>query len=205
MEEKKSNAGLGLGIAGLVLGIIALIISFIPCLGVYAVIPGVIAIVLSVFAFMQAKKANASKGLIIAALVISIVGTTIAVIWGLVLSKGVSAAKSVIEQMDTKAMEDVTAALKPFETGQPVADADFNKFVASYESFITEAAKLKEKAKGSDMAAISAAAAFVPVGLKFAEIALKLENAKSNLTPEQVQKLDDLNKKFEKEMEELKK
>lgn len=202
MEEKKSNAGLGLGIAGLVLGIIALIISFIPCLGVYAVIPGAIAIVLSIIGFSQAKKANASKGLIIAALVISILGTTIAIVWGLVLGKTLSVAKSAMEQMDTKTMEDVTNALKPFEAGQPVSDADFDKFITSYEKFIAEAGKLKDKAKGAD---IAAAAAFVPVSLKVVEIASKLEVAKPNLTPAQIQKLDETYKKFEKELEELKK
>ena len=77
-ENKTSNAGQGFGIAGLVLGIIALIISFIPCLGMWAIIPGIIAIVLSAIGFSQANKANAKKGLVIAALVISIVGTAIA-------------------------------------------------------------------------------------------------------------------------------
>lgn len=79
MEEiKNKNAGQGLGIAGLVLGIIALIISFIPCLGMYALVPGIIAVILSALGFSQASKANAKKGLIIAALVISIIGTAIA-------------------------------------------------------------------------------------------------------------------------------
>jgi len=44
----------------------------------YALIPGVIAIILSAIAFSQANKANASKGLIIAALIVSILGTAIA-------------------------------------------------------------------------------------------------------------------------------
>ena len=205
MEENKSNAGQGLGIAGLVLGIIALIISFIPCLGMYALIPGVIAIVLSAIAFSQAKNANASKGLIIAALVISILGTAIAGVQFFLLKKGLSTVKSAVEMVDPKSMEELTNVLKPFEAGQPVSDADFDKFYSSYEKFITEATKLKEKTKSNDMAAVTAAAAFIPVGLKFTEIATKLEIAKPNLTPAQVQKLDELNKKFEKEMEELKK
>ena len=205
MEEKKSNAGQGLGIAGLILGIIALIISFIPCLGMYAVIPGVIAIVLSAIAFSQAKKADAAKGLIIAALVVSILGTAIAVFQGFVFKKGLSTVKDAVEMMDAKSMEEMSNVLKPFEAGQPVSDADFTAFTTKYEKFISDAAKLKAKTKGSDMGAISAAAAFIPVGLKFAEITMKLETAKPNLTPDQVQKLDDMNKKFEKEMEELKK
>lgn len=78
MTNNSSNAGQGFGIAGFVLGIIALIISFIPCLGMYALVPGVVAIALSAVGLSQATKANASKGLIIAALVISILGTVIA-------------------------------------------------------------------------------------------------------------------------------
>ena len=74
MEEQKSTAGQGLGIAGLVLGIIALILSFIPCIGWVAIIPGFIAIALCIVGLTQANKANGAKGLIIAALVISILG-----------------------------------------------------------------------------------------------------------------------------------
>lgn len=77
-ENRNSNAGQGLGIAGLVLGIIALIISFIPCLGMYALAPGVIAVILSAIGFSQASKVNAKKGLLTAALIISIIGTSIA-------------------------------------------------------------------------------------------------------------------------------
>lgn len=79
MEEYKAkNSSQGLGIAGLVLGIVTLIISFIPCLGMWAIVPGVVAITLSAIGFAQANKINAPKGIIIAALVISIVGTVIA-------------------------------------------------------------------------------------------------------------------------------
>ncbi len=77
-EQTKSTAGQGLGIAGFILGLLALIISFIPCLGMYALLPGIIAVVLSVVAFIQANKANAAKGLIIAAIIVSVLGTSIA-------------------------------------------------------------------------------------------------------------------------------
>ncbi|MCK4663992.1 MAG: hypothetical protein KAT68_14080 [Bacteroidales bacterium] len=77
-ETKKSNAGQGLGIAGFILGIVALVISFIPCLGMFAIYPGIIAVILSAIAFSQANKVGGSKGLIIAALIVSIIGTAIA-------------------------------------------------------------------------------------------------------------------------------
>ena len=77
-EIRSSNAGQGFGVAGFVIGIIALILSFIPCLGMYAVLPGVIAIIFSAVGYSQASTANAPKGMIIAALVISILGTSVA-------------------------------------------------------------------------------------------------------------------------------
>ena len=103
MEEQKSTAGQGLGIAGLVLGIIALILSFIPCIGWVAIIPGFIAIALCIVGLTQANKANGAKGLIIAALVISILGTSIALLQGIFFA-GVATNK--IEKI-SKEFEDV--------------------------------------------------------------------------------------------------
>jgi hypothetical protein len=77
-ELRGSGAGQGFGVAGFVIGIIALIIAFIPCLGMYALVPGVLALIFSLVALIQANRAHASRGLIIAALVISSVATVIA-------------------------------------------------------------------------------------------------------------------------------
>jgi signal transduction histidine kinase len=79
-EQTKSTAGQGLGIAGFVLGLVALIISFIPCVGLWALIPGILGIVFSAIALSQTAGTNASKGLIIAGLVLSIIGTSIATV-----------------------------------------------------------------------------------------------------------------------------
>ncbi len=106
MEENKTpNAGQGLGIAGLVLGIIALIISFIPCLGMWAILPGIIAIVLSAVGYSQASKANAAKGLVIAALIISIIGTAIAA-WQFYVFKNAPSKIERIGKEIEKAMKD---------------------------------------------------------------------------------------------------
>ena len=122
-ENQNSNAGQGLGIAGLVLGIIALIISFIPCLGVYALIPGIIAIVLSAIGFSQAKKVNAARGLVLAALIISILGTIIAS-WQLVTIKSASSKfenfgkeleKALEEELDEEDMKDLEEAMEELE------------------------------------------------------------------------------------------
>ena len=81
MEKIKTNAGHGLGVAGLVLGILCLFMAFIPCVGVIAIGPGVVAIVLSIVGLVQANKNNGSKGINIAALVVSGLGTLIACLW----------------------------------------------------------------------------------------------------------------------------
>lgn len=77
MEEQKTSAGQGLGVAGLVVGILAVILALIPCIGWIAIIPGVIALALSLVAFSQANKGNGSKGVIIGALVVSIIAISI--------------------------------------------------------------------------------------------------------------------------------
>jgi hypothetical protein len=124
MEEiKNPNAGQGLGIAGLVLGIIALIISFIPCLGMYAIAPGVIAIVLSAIGYSQATNANAKKGLIIAALVLSILGTAIAA-WQFYIFRNAPAKieqfgkefqKAIEDELDDEDMKDLENAMEQLE------------------------------------------------------------------------------------------
>ncbi|HAN79340.1 MAG TPA: hypothetical protein DCQ31_17030 [Bacteroidales bacterium] len=85
--KERSTEGQILGIIALILGILALIISFIPCIGVLALIPGGVAIILSLIAYSQANKANASKGIIIAALIISFIGTAIAGAWGTIMNE----------------------------------------------------------------------------------------------------------------------
>ena len=104
MEEQvqKSNAGKGLGIAAFVIAVVGIVISFIPCLGMCGLVLCGIALILAIIAFIQAKKANGSKGLIIAALVISIVGTSIA-LWQLMNTKSsLETDKDANEKIDIK-------------------------------------------------------------------------------------------------------
>lgn len=82
MSTENENAGAAsiaktLGIIGLVIGIIALIVAFIPCFGVYAMYIGGLGLIISIIAFMQAKKANISNGLIVGALVVSFLATAV--------------------------------------------------------------------------------------------------------------------------------
>ncbi|HJZ41608.1 MAG TPA: hypothetical protein VJ203_14670 [Bacteroidales bacterium] len=88
MEEQKSNAGQGLGIAGLILGLLAIPAGLFPCTFYIGIIFGIIGIVLSVVALSQANRGYGPKTLIIAALVCSVLGLSFASIWGFTLSKG---------------------------------------------------------------------------------------------------------------------
>ena len=119
MEEQKSTAGQGFGIAGLILGIIAFVFAFIPCFGWVALIPGVIAIALSIVALSQANKANGAKGLIIAALVVSIFGTSVAILQGFIFAGVVSEGahwKNRLEQViDEEIGEDLDDAFEDVE------------------------------------------------------------------------------------------
>jgi phosphate/sulfate permease len=86
-QQPKTNAGQNIGIAALVIGIIALILAVIPCTAIFSLILGIIGIVLAIIGLTQAIQGNGKKGLVIAALVVSILGTAGAVIWGFVISK----------------------------------------------------------------------------------------------------------------------
>ena len=77
-QGSKKDASKGLGIAGLVVGILTLLVSFIPCFGMYAMYIGIVAILLSGIGLYIASKNNSSKGMLIAALIVSILGFAIA-------------------------------------------------------------------------------------------------------------------------------
>ncbi|MBK8367869.1 MAG: DUF4190 domain-containing protein [Bacteroidetes bacterium] len=129
MEETttttNSKAGKGLGIAGLVLGILAAVVSFVPCLGMYAIFPGIIGLVLSIISIVQANKAGAAKGMAIAGLVCSLVGTSIAAWQYYAINKiateaapGLENLKDALENLDTaKLRQEMEAAV------QQVADS----------------------------------------------------------------------------------
>jgi len=87
MEEVKTNAGQGLGIAGLVMGIVAILLALIPCISVMGLVLGIAGIVLSAVGLSQATRANGVKGLPTAGLVVSILGTCIALVWILFIAK----------------------------------------------------------------------------------------------------------------------
>ncbi len=88
MEEQRNttSAGQGFGIAALVLGVIALLTAFIPCVGILALIPGILGIIFAIVALVQASQGHGAKALIITALVISILATSVSTVWVLMVS-----------------------------------------------------------------------------------------------------------------------
>ncbi len=72
-------------VAAFVLGLMALVVSVIPCLGMYALIPGLLAIVFGIIALCRCSGvAEAPRGLVVAALIISLLGTSIGT-WQLII------------------------------------------------------------------------------------------------------------------------
>jgi len=82
MENQQTTsdpkAGFVMGVISLVLGILCIIVAWIPCIGGMALIPAIVAIILGAVAYMQANKAQAAKGMIIAALAISVIAASLA-------------------------------------------------------------------------------------------------------------------------------
>jgi len=79
-ELKNPSSGIGLGIAGLILGILSIPFGILGCTFMLALLMGILGITLSAVGLSQARQANSSTGLIIAALIISIIGTSFAII-----------------------------------------------------------------------------------------------------------------------------
>ena len=79
-ESTNTSAGMGLGIAGLVLGILSIPFGIMGCTFIMALIFGILGITLSAVAYSQAKQAGGPTGLIVAALIISILGTSFALL-----------------------------------------------------------------------------------------------------------------------------
>ena len=128
-EQEKTTAGQGFGIASLILGIVALLIALIPCIGLFALIPGIVAIILAIVGLSQASKANGAKGVIIAGLVISILGTTLATVWLMFFSAGGALLNEIkdnpeIEGIFEEIIEDISDEIKDSKTIEITIESD---------------------------------------------------------------------------------
>src|SRR4030042_4119310 len=99
MNEQQSTAGQGLGITSLIMGVLAIPLGIIPCTFFIALVFGSVGIVLSAIALSQANRGNSPKGLIIAALVCSILGFSFAFFWGVTFKKVSPVIQNVIQDL----------------------------------------------------------------------------------------------------------
>jgi hypothetical protein len=204
-SDKKTNAGQGLGIAGFVLGLVALIISFIPCLGMYALVPGIIAIILTAIAFSQASKKNGAKGLIIAALVVSILGTAIATWQYYVLSTAANAFVEGIENYDEAfkdAINDVEkdgvlddSALNNIneEVDKYIADEDYDKLIDVYEQTIDKYVSKMQNLEEGDLASLGAGVAYVT---QITAMSVKIATVVPKFNEAQMERFNNIDEKY---------
>ncbi len=76
-KKKYQSLSHGLGITGIIVGVIGLIVSFIPCFGMFAFFFAWISIIISLIALVVALRHDHPKGLIIGAIIISILAGAI--------------------------------------------------------------------------------------------------------------------------------
>ena len=117
MEYQQNNAGQGLGIAGLILGILSIILSIIPCTAIFGLFLGVVGLILAIIGISQASKYSSEKGLVTAALVVSIIGVLIAGLWGVTFTK-MAKENNVFENIDKfkEEYKDANESIDEFKT-----------------------------------------------------------------------------------------
>jgi len=238
MEEFKTNAGHGLGIAGLVLGLIAILICFFPCFGILAIVPGLVGVTLSAIAYNQAVKGNGTRGFIIAALVVSILGSSVALMQGLFISsisglsdKFVNKIEHRIDDVNDKEFDDQFVNDKEFDDqfehagnemektleqlenvgdsinhieikiDRNMSDKEFDKLMVNYENLIKQTAELARKSKkGENQATVD----YAKIAIKLAAVHAKMLSNLTNLSEDQRKKLEQINHKYENELDDLK-
>lgn len=213
---QSSTAGQGLGIAGLILGIIALIIAFIPCIGVLAVVPGGVALVLSIVGMTQANRGDGSKGLVVAALVISVLSVVVAIAWGVFFAGSATIINKISKEIKTeleqelgedfdeafddfgkeleKTLEDLESdsILSEEDWGSEISDEEFDRLMNAYENVIQDFSRITESAE--ERGSLSAMREAAKTSVKAAAIATKL--AKVKLTQAQREKFERLQERY---------
>ncbi len=225
-QPVKTRAGEAFGIAALILGILALIVAFIPCVGLIALVPGIIAVVLSIVALVQANQGNGAKGLIIAALVVSILATSIAAIWGIILGgmardghRWKDRIERFVESSEEESLRDLGTTLKEigeemekrfsgiegfdpdtFEWGEEISDEEFEFVLKEYDKVAEEMARLARRAERGELSAL---VTYSAVSLRAASLAATLFRVGPKLTDEQKRRLEEVHEKHEKAVEAL--
>lgn len=85
--QQESNPTQGLGIASLILGILSIIFAIVPCTLLFALVLSIIGLILGIIGINKANQLRVDKGLLIAGLITSIIGLSIAGLWGMAFKK----------------------------------------------------------------------------------------------------------------------
>jgi hypothetical protein len=85
--QQESNPTQGLGIASLILGILSVFFAIIPCTILFGLVLSVIGLILGIVGINKANQLRVDKGLLIAGLITSIIGLSIAGLWGIAFKK----------------------------------------------------------------------------------------------------------------------
>jgi Skp family chaperone for outer membrane proteins len=231
MEEQKTTAGQGLGIAGLILGILAIPLALLGCTFILALFLGAAGVVLSAIGLHQANTANGTKGLPIGGLSVSIVGLCIALMWGLFFTSAVfkggklwkdspfweqigkeveenlqDSFKDLEDEFDQMG-EDLEDVLEDLEYSGDFENIDWNGEISDEE--LTKVLNTYEELIGdyislvgkADNGDVSAIAEYAKVSTKAIALATKLTAIAPKLSDEQRAKFEDLQKKYKEALE----
>jgi hypothetical protein len=225
MEEKRSTAGQGIGIAGLILGICAVPLAIIPCTFPLALLFAAAGIILSAVGMAQASRANGPKGLPVSGLVVSVIGMMIALMWGLFIASsihddGKAIKQEILDQISKKVEEniddtfddidkefeeigdDMEEVLEDLELEDTWEDIDWGGEITDEE--LERALKAYEDlienytglVEEAREGVISAGAELAKVSAKAVVLAAKLTSIAPRLTEEQLEKFEELHKKY---------
>ena len=225
MEEKRSTAGQGIGIAGLILGICAVPLAIIPCTFPLALLFGAAGIILSAVGMSQASRANGPKGLPVSGLVVSVIGMMIALMWGLFIASsihddGKAIKQEIMDQISKKVEEniedtfddidkefeeignDLEDLLEDLEFEDTWEDIEWNEDITDEEldrvlkAYDDLIEDYNGLAKEVQEGMISAGTELAKVSAKAVVLAAKITSIAPRLSEEQMEKFEELQKKY---------
>jgi len=226
MEEQRSTAGQGIGIAGLILGICAVPLAIIPCTFPLALLFAAAGIILSAVGMSQASRANGPKGVPVAGLVVSVIGMMIALMWGLfiassIFDEGKVIKNEIIEKISKKVGEDIEDTFdeidKEFEKiGDDLEEIledleleerweDFEwgeeitdeEFDKVFEAYEELILDYTKLVEQAQEGIVSAGTELAKISAKAIVLATKIASVAPRLTDEQQKKFEELEKKYE--------
>lgn len=226
MEEQRSTAGQGIGIAGLILGICAVPLAIIPCTFPLALLLAAGGIILSAVGLSQASRVIGAKGLPVAGLVVSIIGMMIALMWGLFIATAIDHdtkfwKEGIIEKISKKVEKNIEGTFEDIDKEFEKIDKDLENVLDDLEweeewdnfdwgSEITDEEFDKVMVSYENLiknyitlvdeaqkGKISAIAEYAKVSTKALTLATKITSIAPKLTEEQKARFKALQKKYE--------